>query len=153
MGDFFSGVTDKTIRLLISLGYRTFYEIWMLFSATLFAILLINLASTIKRKKILTPLAAFGQMALSNYLIQSLLLVPYMLLTDKIKGIGPTEGLITFAIVLALQLVFSQWWMSRYKLGPFEWLLRSFTYWKWQPNRKTSKEELRILRLTTMAML
>jgi uncharacterized membrane protein YeiB len=76
-----------------------------------------------------------------------------MLLTDKIKGIGPTEGLITFAIVLALQLVFSQWWMSRYKLGPFEWLLRSFTYWKWQPNRKTSKEELRILRLTTMAML
>jgi uncharacterized protein len=153
MGDFFSRITDKTIRLLISLAYRTFYEIWMLFSATLFAILLINLASTIKRKKILTPLAAFGQMALSNYLIQSLLLVPYMLLTDKIKGIGPTEGLITFAIVLALQLVFSQWWMSRYKLGPFEWLLRSFTYWKWQPNRKTSKEELRILRLTTMAML
>ena len=153
MGDFFSGITDKKIRLLVSLAYRSFYEIWMLFSATLFAILLIKLASSIKGKKILMPLAAFGQMALSNYLIQSLMLVPYMLITDKIKGIGPTEGLITFAIVLALQLVFSQWWMSRYKFGPFEWLLRSFTYWKWQPNRKTTKEELRMLRLTTTAML
>ena len=153
MGDVFSGVTDKKIRLLISLGYRTFYQIWMLFSATLYAVLLINVASKVKREKILTPLAAFGQMALSNYLIQSLILVPYLLIADKIKAIGPTEGLIVFVIVLALQLVFSQWWMSKYKMGPFEWLLRSFTYWKWQPNRKVSKEEVRTLRLTTTAML
>ena len=152
-GDFLSGVTDKTIRLLITLAYRTFYQIWMILSATLFAILLINLSLTIKGKKILSPLASFGQMALSNYLVQSLILVPYLLITDKIKGIGPTEGLVTFVIVLTLQLILSQWWMSRYNLGPFEWLLRSFTYWKWQPNRKTSKEELRMLRLTTTAML
>src|SRR6185503_6478367 len=151
--DILSGITDKKIRFLISMGYRTFYEIWMLFSATLYAILLIKLASTVKGKKILAPLAAFGQMALSNYLIQSLMLVPYLLVADKIKGIGPTEGLITFVIVLTLQLIFSQWWMSRYMFGPFEWLLRSFTYWKWQPNRKASKEQKRILRLTTTAML
>ena len=153
LDDFFSGITDKTIRFFISLAYRTFYEVWMLFSATLFAILLIKLSLTVKGKKILAPLASFGQMALSNYLIQSLILVPYLLIADKIKGIGPSEGLIVFVIVLALQLIFSQWWMSRYRFGPFEWLLRSFTYWKWQPNRKTSKEELRMLRLTTTAML
>jgi len=52
-----------------------------------------------------------------------------------------------------LQFLFSTWWMSRYKMGPIEWLLRSFTYWKWQSNRKTSKEELRNLRLTTAAMI
>ena len=153
LGDFLTGVTDKTIRLLISLVYRTFYEVWMLLSATLLAILLIKLSLTGKGKKILDPLAAFGQMALSNYLVQSLILVPYLLIADKIKGIGPTEGLVTFIIVLTLQLIFSQWWMSRYKFGPFEWILRSFTYWKWQPNRKISKEELRTLRLTTTAML
>ena len=153
LGDFLSGITDKTIRVLISLAYRTLYEVWMLLSATLLAILLIKLSVTVKGKKILTPLALFGQMALSNYLVQSLILVPYLLIADKIKGIGPTEGLITFAIVLTLQLIFSQWWMSRYRFGPFEWLLRSFTYWKWQPNRKTTKEELRTLRLTTTAML
>ena len=144
MEDFFSGVTDKKIRFLISLGFRTFYQIWMLFSAALYAVLLIKLASTVKGKQIFTPLAAFGQMALSNYLIQSLILVPYLLITDKIKGIGPTEGLITFAIVLTLQLVISQWWMSKYKFGPFEWLLRSFTYWKWQPIKKSIPNEKEI---------
>ena len=153
LGDFLTGVTDKTFRLLISLAYRTFYELWMLLSATLWAILLIKFASTVRGKKILSPLSAFGQMTLSNYLLQSFILVPYLLIADKIKGIAPTEGLITFAIVLTLQLILSQWWMSRYKFGPFEWLLRSFTYWKWQPNRKTTKEELRTLRLTTTAML
>lgn len=153
MNALFSGITDKKIKLLVSLGYRTLYQIWMVLSATLYTVLLIKLAATVKGKKYLGPLAAFGQMALSNYLVQSLILVPYMLITDNIKAIGPTEGLIVFVIVMTLQLFFSQWWMSRYKLGPFEWLLRSFTYWKWQANRKTSKEEIRMLRLTTTAML
>jgi uncharacterized protein len=38
-----------------------------------------------------------------------------------------------FAIFLA---VFSTWWLKRFRFGPFEWLLRSFTYWKWQPMKK-----------------
>ena len=146
-------IKNKTARLFIGLSFRTLWEFWMFSSAALYAVILIIAASVAKGKRILTPLANFGQMALSNYLIQSLMLVPYLLMTDKIKGIGPTEGLIIFIIVIALQLIFSQWWMSKYKLGPFEWLLRSFTYWKWQQNRKTSKEELRMLRLTTTAML
>ena len=146
-------IKNKTARLFIGLSFRTLWEFWMFSSAALYAVILISIASVVKGKRILTPLANFGQMALSNYLIQSLMLVPYLLITDKIKGIAPTEGLITFIIVLALQLIFSQWWMSKYKLGPFEWLLRSFTYWKWQSIRKTSKEEVRMLRLTTTAML
>ena len=48
---------------------------------------------------------------------------------------------LTFIIVLTLQLVFSQWWMSKYKFGPFEWLLRSFTYWEWQPLKKPLQNE------------
>ena len=96
---------------------------------------------------------AFGQMALSNYLIQSLVFVPYFLLTNKFKTVPPSEGFILFIIVFSLQLVFSTWWMARYTMGPFEWVLRSFTYWKWQPINRTSKEELRRLRLTTAAML
>lgn len=136
-----TGITNKIARLFIGFSFRTLWEFWMFSSATLYALILVSVASLVKSKRILTPLANFGQMALSNYLIQSLLLVPYMLLTDKIKGIGPTEGLITFIIVIALQLIFSQWWMSKYKLGPFEWLLRSFTYWKWQPLKKQLQNE------------
>ena len=134
-------VTDKKALFLLALAYRTLWELWMLTSATLYGILLIIFACKIKGKKILSSLASFGQMALSNYLIQSLMLVPYLLISDKIRGIAPTEGLITFIIVITLQLSFSQWWMSKYKLGPFEWLLRSFTYWKWQPIKKSLQNE------------
>jgi len=134
-------VSNKTALFFLSLGFRSLWELWMLTSATLYGILLIIFASKIKGKKILSPLASFGQMALSNYLIQSLMLVPYLLISDRIRGIAPTEGLITFIIVITLQLIFSQWWMSKYKLGPFEWLLRSFTYWKWQSLKKPVQNE------------
>jgi uncharacterized protein len=134
-------ITDKKALFFLALGFRTLWELWMLTSATLYGILLIILASKIKGKKIFAPLASFGQMALSNYLIQSLMLVPYLLITDKIKGIAPTEGLITFIIVIALQLIFSQWWMKKYTMGPFEWVLRSFTYWKWQKIKRSSQHQ------------
>lgn len=119
---------------------------------TLYATALISISKSVKEKWF-RPLALFGQMALSNYLIQSLVLIPYLLLSNKFNNLPPFEGFIVFLVVFALQLVFSSWWMSRYLLGPFEWLLRSFTYWKWQSNKKTDKEELRRLRLTTAAML
>jgi uncharacterized protein len=129
------------IRVLISLGYRSLWQIWMLVSVTLYATILISLKSSGKWKRSLLPLAAFGQMALSNYLIQSLVLVPYFLLTNKFRSVAPTEGLIMFVIVFVLQLVFSTWWMKKYTMGPFEWVLRSFTYWKWQKIKRPSEHQ------------
>ncbi len=122
-------------RYLVS---RVGGSIWYLLTTacvTLYATALISISKSVKEKWF-RPLVAFGQMALSNYLIQSLVLIPYILLTNKFNDLPPFEGFILFLIVFALQLVFSGWWMSRYTLGPFEWLLRSFTYWKWQSIRK-----------------
>jgi len=138
-------VIKKTlsVKWLMYSVSRIFSILWYAMTTacvTLYATILISFSKSAKGNWLL-PLASFGQMALSNYLIQSLILVPYLLIADKIKGIGPTEGLITFVIVIALQLIFSQWWMSKYKLGPFEWLLRSFTYWKWQPLKKSFQNE------------
>ena len=156
--DILSGLNPKTldfpIRVLISLCYRSLWQIWMLVSVTLYAIILINLAFSEKKKRSFGPLAAFGQMALSNYLIQSLVLVPYFLATNKFKTVPPTEGLIIFIFVLVLQLVFSTWWMKKYTMGPFEWVLRSFTYWKWQSIKRSSKKDIESYNsLTTPAMV
>jgi uncharacterized membrane protein YeiB len=129
------------VRVLISLGYRSLWQIWMLVSVTLYGTILISLKSSGRWKRSLLPLAAFGQMALSNYLIQSLVLVPYFLLTNKFRSVAPTEGLIMFVIVFVLQLVFSTWWMKKYTMGPFEWVLRSFTYWKWQKIKRPSQHQ------------
>jgi uncharacterized protein len=115
---------------------RTVWPVMMIFCVTLYGTILVEL--TARGKKWLNPLAAFGQMALSNYLIQSLVLVPYLLVFDKYNKVPPSQGIILFAIVFTLQLLFSSWWMARFKWGPFEWLLRSFTYWEWQPVRKST---------------
>ena len=130
-------------KWLIYSATRIFIILWYILTTacvTLYATILISLSRSGKGKWFL-PWASFGQMALSNYLIQSLVLVPYFLLTNKFRTVSPTEGLILFIVVFALQLLFSTWWMKKYTMGPFEWLLRSFTYWKWQSIRKPSQRE------------
>ena len=130
-------------KWLIYSATRIFIILWYILTTacvTLYATILIGLSRSGKGKWFL-PLASFGQMALSNYLIQSLVLVPYFLLTNKFRTVSPTEGLILFIVVFALQLLFSTWWMKKYTMGPFEWVLRSFTYWKWQPLKKPLQNE------------
>ena len=43
--------------------------------------------------------------------------------------------LIVFA-VWVVQLLWSPWWLARYRFGPFEWLWRSLTYWRLQPLKR-----------------
>ena len=124
-------------RFTVATVNRIIYQLWMLTSVTLYVTILISLSLKSKDRRWHRSLAAYGQMALSNYLLQTLILVPYLLVFDKYNDIPPFNGLVIFLVVLILQLVFSTWWMSRYTLGPFEWLLRSITYWKWQPLKKS----------------
>jgi uncharacterized protein len=129
------------ILYVAAIGLRLTWQIWMIVSVTLYATILLAICKSIKGKRWLAPLAAFGQMSLSNYLIQSIVLVPYLLVFDKYDNMPPFSGFILFLIVLAVQLVFSKWWMARHTMGPFEWLLRSFTYWKWQPIKKSFEKK------------
>jgi uncharacterized membrane protein YeiB len=130
----------KWLIYSVSLIFRILWYVLTTACVTLYATILISLSRSAKEKWFL-PLASFGQMALSNYLIQSLVLVPYFLLTNKFKTVLPTEGLILFIVVFALQLVFSAWWMKKYTMGPLEWVLRSFTYWKWQKIKRPSQNQ------------
>jgi uncharacterized protein len=34
-----------------------------------------------------------------------------------------------------LMLLWSKWWLDRYRYGPFEWAWRSLSRWKWEPMR------------------
>ena len=43
--------------------------------------------------------------------------------------------LIMLAIWIA-QLLFSVWWLARFRYGPLEWLWRNLTYGKRQPLRR-----------------
>jgi len=118
---------------------RLLYMIKQLVHVAFYALVLISINSSERGKKLLQPLARFGQMALSNYLIQSIILVPYALLFNKFNNMPPFSGFILFGVVLIFQLFFSTAWLNHFRFGPFEWLLRSFTYWKWQPMKITRR--------------
>jgi len=78
-------------------------------------------------------LAAIGRMALSNYILHSVIGVAIF------RGLGifgDVERWQQLAIVIAvwlLQLWLSPMWLARYRFGPLEWLWRSLTHWKMQP--------------------
>jgi len=89
----------------------------------------------------LSLFAPVGRMALSNYLLQSVLgaLVFYGygfgLMSRKL---GPAALLGVTLSIFALQIVLSRLWLSRFRFGPAEWVTRSLTYGKLQPMRRRS---------------
>ena len=83
-------------------------------------------------------LAPAGRMALTNYLMQSLVCA-WLFLAYGLRWIGtvgPTAATgIAFAI-FAAQLVLSRWWLGRFVYGPVEWVLRAFTNLELPPMRR-----------------
>lgn len=83
-------------------------------------------------------LAPAGRMALTNYLVQSIVCT----LVFYGYGLGffdhlPRLWQVPFALGLfTVQVLYSQWWLQRFRFGPAEWLWRSITYWQLQPMRR-----------------
>ncbi|MCY3861259.1 MAG: DUF418 domain-containing protein [bacterium] len=78
---------------------------------------------------------AVGRMALTNYLAQSVLGV--IVLRELLDDVDLSRSQIALFIlgVWAIQLWWSQAWLSRFRFGPAEWLWRCATYRRWQPLR------------------
>ncbi|WP_079726208.1 DUF418 domain-containing protein [Pseudoxanthomonas indica] len=82
-------------------------------------------------------LAPAGRMALTNYLLQSIVCT----LIFYGYGLGYFEQLsrawqVPFVLaVFAVQVLLSRWWLARFRFGPAEWLWRTVTYLRPQPMR------------------
>jgi uncharacterized protein len=89
-------------------------------------------------RRVLLPFAAVGRMALTNYLMQSVLctLFFYHYTTGLFGRIGPALGLVPTVILYGAQVVFSNWWLERFRFGPMEWLWRGMTYGRFPSMRK-----------------
>lgn len=86
--------------------------------------------------KLLSPLNAFGRMAFTNYLGQTLLLLVIIMLIPSDVIVSYTFATITCAIVVIAQIIASAYWLRYFKYGPLEWLWRCGTYGKLLPIRK-----------------
>ena len=84
--------------------------------------------------KLLTePLAAVGRMAFTNYIMQSLIMTTIFYGGRGFGLWGEVDRLTLWAIVLAvwaLQLIWSPLWLSRFEMGPLEWIWRRLSYGK-----------------------
>lgn len=79
--------------------------------------------------------ANVGQMAFSNYLMQSIFGALFFH-GYGLNNFGKLERYQLYQYVLGVwifQLLFSKIWLIYFKFGPFEWVWRSLTYWKRQP--------------------
>ncbi len=84
--------------------------------------------------KLKARLAAVGQMALTNYLMQSIICV-LIFFGIGLGLFGTFERWQQVLVVLGvwlLQILWSKPWLKKYRFGPFEWLWRSLTYMKKQ---------------------
>ncbi len=91
-----------------------------------------------RRAPTLPGFAAAGRMALTNYLLQSILLgfVFYGYGFGLFGRIGSAGAACIGVALYAAQLRLSRWWLGRFRFGPFEWLWRSLTYRQTQPFRQ-----------------
>lgn len=84
---------------------------------------------------LMKALAAVGQMAFTNYLMQSIIctLFFYGYGFDNYNRLKFHQLYYVVFAVWILQLIYSPIWLRYFRFGPFEWLWRSLTYWKKQP--------------------
>lgn len=85
----------------------------------------------------LRPVRAAGRMSLTNYLGQAI--ICGALFNGWGLGLygalGPLACLLLALPIFGLQLALSRRWLRSFRTGPDEWLLRSWTYLRWQPWR------------------
>lgn len=77
-------------------------------------------------------LAAAGRMALTNYIMTSVIFafIFFGFGFGLFGGIGRAEAYLFALIPIAGMLAWSKPWLGRHNYGPFEWLWRSLARWQ-----------------------
>jgi uncharacterized protein len=80
--------------------------------------------------RFITVFAPVGRMALTNYLMQSLICVTlsYGFGFGLWWHTGAARAMAIAFLIIAVQIPLSAWWLSRFRFGPVEWVWRRLTY-------------------------
>lgn len=96
-------------------------------------------------QKLLTPLKYIGRMALTNYLVQTALILTASSLFD-LKGHVHQTTLMNIAfIILIIQMIYSTIWFQYFKIGPMEFIWKIATYGKLPERYKTNANHSKLL--------
>ena len=135
-----TGPIVRTITLnRLQYGFGLVRDMWLSFAYMGVVLLLVA-----HNRDWLRRLAAFGwtgRMALTNYMVQVMILDFTFSKYALGLEVRPLVGLTMAIALFVLDALFSRWWLARFRYGPFEWLWRSATYARWQPLRLPSHEQ------------
>lgn len=95
----------------------------------------ILLYSRKRNTTILDALAPYGRMALTNYVMQSII-GTFFFYGWGLGFIGTVRNSYVFLLallIILLQALASAWWLKRCHYGPLEWAWRCLTHWKRMP--------------------
>jgi uncharacterized protein len=88
-------------------------------------------------RRLFAPLAIVGRMPLTNYLVQSLTFTAlfYSWGVGLYGRFGPAACLGLTVVIFTIQVLYSRWWLERFRFGPLEWIWRGATYGSFPPLR------------------
>lgn len=91
-------------------------------------------------QRFFAPISFVGRMALSNYLLSSLICTTifYNYGFGLYNQVGPAKGLTMSLLIYTLLVVFSIFWLRAFRFGPMEWVWRMLTYGK-RPEMKRNE--------------
>ena len=80
----------------------------------------------------------YGKMSLTMYIMQSI--IGTLIFYSYGLGLFGKDILLyialLFIIIYIAQVYLATWYQRHLRYGPLEYLLRMFTYWKWNVNKK-----------------
>ncbi|AKG74281.1 DUF418 domain-containing protein [Salinicoccus halodurans] len=83
--------------------------------------------------KLLQPV---GQMALTNYIMQSVIMTSFFYGLNLFNQIDAVWFIPIVLTVFIIQIIYSHLWMKVFKFGPLEWVWRTVTYGKTMPIKR-----------------
>lgn len=130
-------VADVSRILQIAGGMLFFFGQYVLAAGYLGSVVL--LLSSPAWSKRLDHFAPMGRMALTNYIMHSIILTTifYGYAGGFYGQVSRAPQMLIVIAIIVFQLFFSRWWLERYRFGPLEWVWRSLTYKTMQPMKIT----------------
>lgn len=128
---------SETSRLMIGVGQTLFFLGQYVLAAGYLGVIVL-LFNTQRGARWLGALAPMGRMALTNYIMQSVILTSlfYGYGAGLFGAVSRAQQMLVVVAILVFQLLLSHWWLNRFRFGPLEWLWRSLTYLTLQPIRR-----------------
>jgi uncharacterized protein len=135
MGVMTKGMTPETAPVWVVLTVHALFTSSLGLSALGYIAATTLLLEKARVRKLLSAFAPAGRMALTNYLAQTVICLGIFYGGGLVGHIGPAPTVAIAFLIFPAQMLYSRWWLARYRFGPMEWLWRSVTYGQMQPMR------------------